>query len=227
MCSELRNTLRCLLAIVCCCIGTAPAQDGKRPDADAALKLAFPDCTLQRVTRTLDEAQRKCCSELAGAEVERATVFAYEARRDGALVGTAYFDRHPVRTKQEVLMVVVDNDGRARRVEVLAFGEPVDYLPRDVFYAQFVGRALDAELSSKQAIRTVVGATLTVEATIAAVRRVLAVHAVTAPKPEPRPEPEKKPEPEQKQKPKPKPDEKPKPAPEPEPQPKPAGGGVA
>lgn len=174
-----------LVVVACCCPGLASAQEGKRPDPDAALRLAFPDCQLQRVSRTLDAKQLALAGELAGAPIERATVFAYEARRDGVLVGTAYFDRHPVRTKQEVLLIVVDPAGRARRVEVLAFGEPPEYQPREVFYAQFTGRPLDGELRSKKAIRTIAGATLTVEATIAAVRRVLAVHTVTAPRPQP------------------------------------------
>ena len=75
-------------------------------------------------------------------------------------------------------MVTVDPAGRVGRVEVLAFDEPPDYLPRAAWYRQFDGKALDAELDLRRAIRPVTGATLTARATTAAVRRVLAIHQV-------------------------------------------------
>ncbi len=156
---------------------------------DEALALAFPGCQIVRKEHLLDEGQRARIAEQAGQVTPRSIVFAYEARRDGVLVGTAWFDRHRVRSLKELLMIVVGPDGRCARVEVLAFGEPVDYLPRATFYGQLVGRPLDAELSTKRAIRGVAGATLTVDATVAAVRQVLAMHAVLYPDQQPKPAP--------------------------------------
>lgn len=170
---------------------TAPlaAQGKVMLTTDEALALAFPGCQILRKEHVLDERQRTRIGERSGQAAPRAIVFAYEARRDGVLVGTAWFDRHRVRSLQELLMIVVGTDGRCARVEVLAFGEPVDYLPRETFYAQFVGKPLDAELSTKRAIRSVAGATLTVDATVAAVRQVLATHAELYPDQQPRPAP--------------------------------------
>jgi hypothetical protein len=105
-------------------------------------------------------------------------------------VGTAYVDTHRVHTLRESVLVVVDPAGRIGRVEVLAFGEPEDYLPRGRWYDQFLGRPLDDELSLKRAIRGITGATLTAHATTDAVRRALALHRVLADAPEPEPEPE-------------------------------------
>jgi hypothetical protein len=151
---------------------------------DEALRLAFPECAIERATIFLTAEQMARAEELAGGEIESALVYAYRARRNGRLVGTAYFDAHVVRTLPEVLMVVVDPEGRVARVEVLSFQEPEDYLPRANFYGQFAGRGLDGELAPRRGIRSVAGATLTVRATTAAVRRVLALHqvlTVTAP----------------------------------------------
>jgi len=64
------------------------------------------------------------------------------------------------------------------RIEVLSFQEPEDYLPLPQWYAQFPGRPLEDELSLKRGIRPVAGATLTTNATLDAVRRVLALHRV-------------------------------------------------
>lgn len=184
-------TTRSIAALLALALGAAPvaAQGKVFLTTDEALALAFPGCKIERKEHLLDDRQRARIAEQAGQAAPRAIVFAYEARRDGALVGTAWFDRHRVRSLQELVMIVVAPDGRCARVEVLAFGEPVDYLPRETFYAQLVGRPLDAELSTKRAIRGVAGATLTVDATVAAVRQVLATHAVVYPDQQPKPAP--------------------------------------
>ena len=75
-------------------------------------------------------------------------------------------------------MVVVAPDSTLRRVEVLAFGEPLDYIPADVFYAQYRGKRLDEKLHLKRGVRNVTGATLTAQATTDAARRTLALHAL-------------------------------------------------
>ena len=158
----------------------APAAGKVFLTVDEALKLAFPDSQVERTTEYLTEAEEKHVEELARAELASRVVHPYVARRDGELVGTAYFDVHRVRTQNEVLMFVVGPDQRLRRVEVLAFAEPLEYMPRASFYAQFVGRPLDDELDTKHAIRGVAGATLSAESATAAARRVLAIQRVLA-----------------------------------------------
>lgn len=156
----------------------APAAAKVFLTVDEALKLAFPDCKIERKTGYLTAEQVRQARELSGVEVPSALVTYYVARRGGQLAGTAYFDTHRVRTLPETLMVVVDPRGRVARVEVIAFREPQDYLPRGAWYEQFRGRGLDRELRVKQGIHPVTGATLTVRATTDAVRRVLALHQV-------------------------------------------------
>jgi Na+-translocating ferredoxin:NAD+ oxidoreductase RnfG subunit len=75
-------------------------------------------------------------------------------------------------------MVVIDPSGAVRRVEVVSFREPLDYVPREGWYRQFDGEELDDDLQLKRDIRPVTGATLTARATTDAVRRVLAIHQV-------------------------------------------------
>ncbi len=146
---------------------------------DEALALAFPGSTIERATVYLRPEQVARARELAGGEASPpAIVRPYRAMKEGALVGTAYFDVHLVRTLEETVMVVVLPDGKIGRVETISFDEPPDYLPRDVWYRQFDGMELDPELELRRAIRPVAGATLTARATTEAVRRVLALHQV-------------------------------------------------
>jgi Na+-translocating ferredoxin:NAD+ oxidoreductase RnfG subunit len=145
---------------------------------DEALRLAFPGSGIARRTAYLTPEQVQRAAELSGEEVASALVTYYEARQGGQLAGSAYFDTHRVRTLPETLMVVVDPQGKVRRVEVISFREPEEYMPRGAWYGQFQGHKLDRELEVKRGIHPVTGATLTVRATTAAVRRVLALHQV-------------------------------------------------
>jgi hypothetical protein len=145
---------------------------------EEALALAFPGCQIERRTEFLSTEEERRVEELARTELAGRVVRPYVARRAGKVVGTAYFDAHRVRTKNEVLMLVVAPDETLERVEVLAFAEPPEYRPKAAFYAQFTGKPLDDELDTKHAIRGVAGATLSAEAATAAARRALAVQRV-------------------------------------------------
>lgn len=158
----------------------APAVGGGKAflTVDEALELAFPDCKVERQTEFLSEEEEKRIEALAGSPLPSRIARPYLARRKGKIVGTAYFDAHRVRTKKEVLMLVVGPDERLRRVEVLAFAEPLEYLPKGSFYAQFVGQALEEGLELERDIRGIAGATLSAGAATAAARRTLAIHRI-------------------------------------------------
>ena len=176
---SLATALAALLSIVLW-IGpaTAPASGKIFLTVEEALALAYPDCEVDRSTVFLDEAQLNQAREASGVEVESGLVYPYRADCGGEAGGTAYFDSHRVRTLPETVMVALDADGNVLRVEVLAFREPEDYIPREIWYRQFDGETLDDELDVKRDIRGVTGATLTVRATTQAVRRVLAIHQI-------------------------------------------------
>lgn len=157
----------------------APAASSKVfLTVEEALRLAFPGCEIERRTVYLTEEQKQAAQELARVELESSIVRPYVATKKGKLVGRAYFDTHDVRTKRETVMIAVEPGGKILRLELLAFAEPVDYIPRGKWYGQFKGKRLDAGLSLKRDIKGVTGATLTARATTNAARRSLALHEV-------------------------------------------------
>lgn len=160
------------------------AQDVPRLTQDEALRLAFPPpAVVERRTAFLSEAQLARAAALAagGARPSSAVVTYYVATLGDSVLGAAYFDAHRVRSLREVLMVIVARDGTIRRIEVVRFDEPPDYLAPAAWLRQFDGRPLDDDLSLAGEIATMSGATLTARATVHAARRVLALHAVIAP----------------------------------------------
>jgi Na+-translocating ferredoxin:NAD+ oxidoreductase RnfG subunit len=144
-----------------------------------ALETAFPPpAAVERRTAFLSTADLAAVRSEAGpdAPVSQSVVTYYVGTRDGAPVGVAYFDVHRVRTLEEVLMVVVQPDGRIGRIEVLRISEPPEYRPREPWLAQFQGKELTPTLSLKRDIAMMTGATLTSNAVTRAARRVLALH---------------------------------------------------
>jgi electron transport complex protein RnfG len=148
---------------------------------EEALEMAFPGATTQRETLFLSDDQRNQAEKESGSEISSALATRYVAHgEDGAVLGWAYLDTHRVRTLPETLMIVLGADDAVRRVEVVTFREPLEYMPREGWYEQYTGQELDDDLALKRDIRPVTGATLTARATTEAVRRVLAIHAAVA-----------------------------------------------
>jgi hypothetical protein len=148
---------------------------------EQALARAFPPpAEVERRTYFLTEVERDKASHTARAKVDSALVVAYVGKSPSGLLGTGYFDTHTVRTMPETLLVTVRPDGSLQGVEVVAFGEPEDYLPRRNWLKLFGGRRLDDELAVGRRLAHVTGATLTTRAIADAVRRVLAIHSVIA-----------------------------------------------
>ena len=145
------------------------------PAQHEALAMAFPDCSFQRKEFYPTPAQLGQLEALAGARLPGLWYVAYEAWKNGQLQGVGFFDSHRVRAENETVLIAVGQDGRLRRVEVVNFREPPEYAPKAAWLAQFQGRALDAELSLKRAVRPLSGATLSGNALLEASRRGLAL----------------------------------------------------
>jgi hypothetical protein len=148
---------------------------------EEALKLAFPaPARFERRTLFLDENEAAGVEKEAGSRLPGRVFPYYVGRAEGKVTGYAYFDTHLVRTLPETVMVLLSPDGKIRKVELLSFSEPEDYLPKDAWLGQFPGRGLDADLRIRKGIRNLTGASLTAGAITSACRRVLALHRLTA-----------------------------------------------
>lgn len=168
-----------LLTILILSVAGVTSQEKAVSPLEKAVRLLFPKAECERASAFLSKAQQARVAEFTGQDFDRGMVFRYLVKNgDGKLVATAYLDRHKVRSKPETVLVVVGLEGRLQRVQVLAFAEPREYLPRASWYRQFDGKALGPELRLRRGIDAVSGATLSSRACTRAARRVLAIHRV-------------------------------------------------
>ena len=147
-----------------------------------ALASAFPpNAKVERQTFFLTNDQVKQIRTKSGAEEVGQLVVRYVGKdASGAILGYAYFDAHRVRTLPESIMIVVSPANAIVRIEILAFNEPSDYLPKRRWLDQLHTHKLNDDLAVNRAIRPISGASLSGRAIVGASRRVLATHEVLA-----------------------------------------------
>jgi hypothetical protein len=151
---------------------------------DEALHLALPDAsTIDKETLFLSEGEARQVESLARARLDSRMIPVYVGTRDKKVLGYAMVDIHVVRTQPEAVMVVLGPDGTVASTILLAFGEPLDYLPSSRWLRQFERKTLTPDLVLGQGIAAITGATLSAYGVTDSVRRALAVYQVVlAPK---------------------------------------------
>lgn len=167
---------RAALLVVVAAASLRPAQARVYLTVPQALESVFPaPAHVDRRTLYLDDGQATRAAAAAGAPVEARVIPYYVGTIDGRVVGYAYFDTHLVRTLPETVLVLLGPAGDLTRIDIVSFDEPEDYLPSARWLRQFPGRGPD-QLTERQGLRAITGATLSSRAVTQAARRVLTLH---------------------------------------------------
>ncbi|MFQ5904069.1 MAG: FMN-binding protein [Candidatus Binatia bacterium] len=146
---------------------------------DEALKLAFPEAdTVETRTFILKDSELQRAQKMARTRIDSKLFTFYIGRKKGEIVGYAAIDSHIVRTLPETFMVVLSPDGQLRATVILAFHEPLEYLPSERWLKQFRQKELSPELWPGRDIAGILGSTLTVQAITQGVRKVLALFEI-------------------------------------------------
>ena len=160
---------------------------GVPPQGDAAVfyarselpALAFPEAErVETKNIFLTAEQHRRIEKKARATVDSRFLTVYIGHRGSEILGYALLDTHTVRSLPETFLVVLDAGGRVSATHVLAFYEPLEYLPSPRWLEQLQGRALNKELAIGRSLAAITGSTLTSRAVVGGVRRALAVYEI-------------------------------------------------
>jgi hypothetical protein len=158
---------------------SAPAAAKVFYTRSEAVALAFPDADrIEDETVLLEDDQLERVQALAGSELDSRIVRIHRGFRGGDLLGYAFIDVHNVRTLPEAFLVVLTPAGAVASLRVLAFHEPLEYMPTERWYEQFEDATLARALRLGRDVHGIVGATLSARATAQGVRRALALYEV-------------------------------------------------
>ena len=118
------------------------ARGGVFATPNQAIAAAFPGARVEKRAVLLSDEQVAAIEQLAQAKLESHLATLYSAWQEDRVLGYAFVDVHQVRTHPEALLVVITPDGRVAQTRMLAFHEPMDYLPPTRWLKQFAQREL-------------------------------------------------------------------------------------
>ncbi len=131
--------------------------------------------TLVRKTLFLDNAQLEAIKKRSSSDLESPIITYYVGMKNHQPTKYIFFEDKIVRSKKAIVMVVVSSLNTIDKMEVLAFYEPMDYLPIPKWFTLFDDKALSDQLMPGKGIHAVTGATLSVRAFTEMARQALAI----------------------------------------------------
>ena len=151
---------------------------------DEAIELAFPDADrVEEKNYILKPAQVEAIEKHSRSRLDGELLTIFTGWKDGQAIGYAQIEIHQVRTLPEAFLIVLSPAGEVTLVRVLAFYEPLEYLPGERWFRQFLGASGKSDLRLGWDIHGVSGATLSARAATASVRRFLAAYEVLIARP--------------------------------------------
>ena len=150
------------------------AKEFKRPEQ--ALSQIYPDTRIEVRNITLNNEQLEEIQRLSGTKMDTRLASWYIIRKGDSIVAYAYADIHRVRTHPELVLYTITPEGKLDVVEVLAFYEPLEYMPEDKWLKLFAGKQLGKDpIRLRRDIPNITGSTLTARAITDNARKVLAM----------------------------------------------------
>ncbi len=152
--------------------GSSQAKELKRPEQ--ALAQIYPGSQIEVRNITLTREQVEEVQKISGVKVESRLASWYIVKKSGQIIAYGYADIHRVRTHPEVVLYTITPEGKLDVVEVLAFYEPLEYMPEDQWLKLFAGKQLSKDpIRLRRDIPNITGATLTARAITDNARKVL------------------------------------------------------
>jgi len=175
-------TLKILIFVLVAIISSPTAAQVFSTQQQALARIFPKPQSVERRTLFLDDGQVEAIQKLARARLASKIIPYYIGKQENKITGYAFFATDIVRTKEVTYMTVVNPDSTIRAVEILAFYEPMDYLPAPRWLELFRGKWLNDNLWPKRNIHNITGATLTAQSLTQGARKMLAIFQVAVPK---------------------------------------------
>ncbi|MCB1197554.1 MAG: FMN-binding protein [Deltaproteobacteria bacterium] len=137
--------------------------------------IAPKGATLEKKSIFLSDTQKSTIEKKIKAKIDSKLIAAVKIMHDKKLYATAYIDTHVVRKETETLLVVIKPDHTIARVEILSFNEPQDYLASGIWLKQFSDMRIESAHTKNAGVQGILGATLTSNAIIQSVQKVVAI----------------------------------------------------
>lgn len=133
-------------------------------DPVALTQRAFGAKSVDLQNIILSEAQLQQLTKTSQQSIDTKLYRLYIAQNDTKTVGYGVLLNKKVRTKTAISLYLIGTDGKIKSIEIVAFNEPIEYLPTKTWLDGFDNKSSANTLRLNQDIPTVSGATLSARA---------------------------------------------------------------
>lgn len=150
-------------------------------DPVALTQRAFSAKSVESQNIILTQEQTQQLSKASQQKIDTKLYRIYMAKNDAKVVGYGVLLNKKVRTKTAIALYLIGTDSRIKSIEIVAFNEPVEYLPTKTWLDGFESKSAANTLRLNQDIPTVSGATLSARAITDGAREALALIDIARP----------------------------------------------
>ncbi|MFA5216190.1 FMN-binding protein [Sulfuricurvum sp.] len=133
-------------------------------DPIALTQRVFSAKSVESQNIILSEEQTQQLSKASMQKIETKLYRLYIAKNDAKIVGYGVLLNKKVRTKTAISLYLIGTDNKIKSIEIVAFNEPMEYLPTKTWLDGFDNKSAANTLRLNQDIPTVSGATLSARA---------------------------------------------------------------
>ncbi len=144
-----------------------------------AMKLHFgEDSRIEKKSLLLTSEQAKTVAKLAKLKLGTKIYKTFRAFKDDKLLGHGILVLHKVRSKNTAVLSIITPDGRLKTIEIVAFNEPIEYLPSKNWIEVLNNKKLSDSLTLGKDIPSITAATMSARAATNAARIALSIYEV-------------------------------------------------
>lgn len=146
---------------------------------DTAMGSSFSsDINIVKKNILLNKNEAKNLQKIAQHKRKSKIFKVYLAKKDSEVVGYGVLISQKVRSKNAVVLYSISKDGILKNIEIIAFNEPLEYLPSQKWKEQFKNKRTEDQLEVGTDIATISGATLSASAITNSSRVALALYQI-------------------------------------------------
>lgn len=108
----------------------------------------------------LTNIQAKKIQDESNVKLESNIFKVFKAEQNGKIIGYGILINKKIRSKNGVVLYLISTDSVLKGMEVIAFNEPMEYVPSKKWMSQFENVKTQTQLNLSKDIPTITGATL-------------------------------------------------------------------
>lgn len=136
-----------------------------------AMKQSFGEKSeISKKNILVTRAQIQIIEKNAKAKAKTKIFRVFKAKIDDEILGYGIILKRKIRSQNTVVLYIISKDGVLKNIDIIAFNEPIEYIPSNTWIQQFNETPTDKMLRVSKDIPTITGATMSARSIVDASR---------------------------------------------------------